>query len=365
VRRPEAGEAVVASAAAWLWAQQDPDGAWRSETYGLLASGQSLTPFVLEALLEVPADVCRPPAGALTRALEAIRLGVGDDGLCGLADPEAPEYPVYTTAHALRCLLRVGAPEDEVLALRLADALLTQQLGPDLSDGHPAAGGWGFGLRPPGHPGHMDVCHTRHVLEALQLAGRVDPDVRAGAEEFLAFVQRHPSDRRPQPPGDDAGQRGDVPYDGGFYFSPVVQAASKGGVGTTEDGTRYLRSYASATCDGVLALLAAGVPRFDERVVAAAGWLRRRSRLDVPEGIPDDDPSGWAQAVHFTHLASRAKAWNALGGPSGWRGALAAHLAELQREDGSFANAGAHLMKEDDPLLCTGLALLAAAHTLD
>ncbi|PYT19639.1 MAG: hypothetical protein DMG58_35885 [Acidobacteria bacterium] len=44
------------AAAEYLWIQQAEDGGWHSHTYGLLRSGQSLTPFVLQALLEVPED---------------------------------------------------------------------------------------------------------------------------------------------------------------------------------------------------------------------------------------------------------------------------------------------------------------------
>ena len=40
--------------AAYLWSRQAEDGGWHSHTYGLLRSGQSLTPFVLDALLQAP-----------------------------------------------------------------------------------------------------------------------------------------------------------------------------------------------------------------------------------------------------------------------------------------------------------------------
>ena len=43
---------VLNKATAFLQAKQSADGAWRSETYGLLKSGQSLTPFVLFALTD-------------------------------------------------------------------------------------------------------------------------------------------------------------------------------------------------------------------------------------------------------------------------------------------------------------------------
>src|SRR5262245_40083041 len=74
-------------AAAWLWSRQSEDGGWRSETYGLLKSGQSLTPFVLRALLEVPERVCPRPAGGVDRAVKFIRRRLDSHGLLGWDDP--------------------------------------------------------------------------------------------------------------------------------------------------------------------------------------------------------------------------------------------------------------------------------------
>jgi len=54
VRTPQP---AIARAAGYLWGVQAGDGGWHSRTYGLLRSGQSLTPFVLDALLEVPEEV--------------------------------------------------------------------------------------------------------------------------------------------------------------------------------------------------------------------------------------------------------------------------------------------------------------------
>src|SRR5258708_38698419 len=56
---------ALTRAAEYLWSQQSEDGGWDSHTYGLLRSGESLTGFVLEALLEVPTDVYQLPAAQL------------------------------------------------------------------------------------------------------------------------------------------------------------------------------------------------------------------------------------------------------------------------------------------------------------
>src|SRR5262245_40216782 len=80
-------EPPLARAAAYLWRQQAPDGGWHSRTYGLLRSGQSLTPFVLDALLQVPQDVYPVPAAKVERALAFIRSHARATGALGLADP--------------------------------------------------------------------------------------------------------------------------------------------------------------------------------------------------------------------------------------------------------------------------------------
>lgn len=345
---PAADHLALRRACAWLWARQGPDGGWHSETYGLLASGQALTPFVLDALLRVPETVAPRPPGGVQRALGFLRARVGPDGRVGLSIEGLPEYPTYATATTLLCLARAGDPADAPLVARLRAALLAAQLGPDLPPDHVAGGGWGFGVRPPGHPGHMDVAHTRHALEALRRSGGVPPAARGPALRFLGLLQKDPAQAARQPL---AGEVAPV-VDGGFYFSPVVLPASKGGA---------LVSYASATCDGLLALLAAGLPGDDPRVRAAAGWLERHPRLDRPEGIPAPDLEGWADSLTYYHLAARAEAWAALDRPGPWRDEARALLAAWQRPDGSFMNPAGQLMKEDDPLLATTFALIALA----
>ena len=64
---------VLRHAVSWLWSRQEADGGWHSHTYGLLRSGQALTPFVLEALLEAPEEVYPQPRGQVDRALAFIR----------------------------------------------------------------------------------------------------------------------------------------------------------------------------------------------------------------------------------------------------------------------------------------------------
>src|SRR5262249_37949656 len=108
-------QAALAKACEYLWSQQSEDGGWHSAQYGVMRSGESLTPFVLHALLQVPESVYPRPHQQMERALDFIRDHVEGHGSLGHGDPDLVEYPVYSTAYALRCLLEAhGSFEFEV-----------------------------------------------------------------------------------------------------------------------------------------------------------------------------------------------------------------------------------------------------------
>lgn len=367
----------LSQAAAWLWSQQAADGGWHSEQYALLKSGQAYTPFVLHILLDVPTSTYEPPVGGVQRALQFLRRQINEQGILGLADPDVLEYPNYATSYALRCFLQAGTVEDQALIKRMTGYLVKQQyreangFGPD----HLAHGGWGFGgVLKDGHPGHMDLAHTRRVLEALRLTGSINTDVSNRARVFLGLVQRDPNDPRPQPslqhaplPGWDhstpvsAGILSRIPFDGGFYFSPIVLNANKGRE-TSGPAASHFRSYASATCDGILALLATGVDSQDSRIQAALHWLQQHPNIHYPAGIPQEHPEPWGEAIHFYHLSVRAEVGNRLKLPGSWKADIIHELASRQASDGSYRNKMSALMKEDDSLLATALAVQALKH---
>jgi hypothetical protein len=359
---PAAPAGPLAQACAYLWAKQAADGGWHGET-GVFRSGQALTPFILHALTSAARDACAPPLGAVERALGFLRRHVSPEGLLGVADPDVLEYPNYSTAYALRCFVRLGSPRDRPLIQKMRDRLAAEQYGPanGFKESSLAFGGWGFGGKhAPGTTGHMDLAHTRRVLEGLREAGNTTPALFERALVFLRLMQRDPSERRAHPvPLETRGSLAKAPrFDGGFFFSPIVLDANKGAVLADARGP-YHGSYATATCDGLLALLAAGAPKDDARVRAAREWLMGHERLDQPEGIPRDTPQDWGQAVYYYHLAVRAEAYAALGLTQRVQGGIASQLAPRQRKDGSFKNERNHLMKEDDPLLATALAVIA------
>src|SRR5258708_4713924 len=100
----------VGRAAEYLWKQQADDGGWHSHTYGLLRSGQSLTPFVLEALLQVPESDYPLPSAQVDRAIAFLKRNTKPDGTVGMMDPDIPDYPNYSTALSISALARARRP---------------------------------------------------------------------------------------------------------------------------------------------------------------------------------------------------------------------------------------------------------------
>ena len=321
------GSAPLRDAARYLWSRQAEDGGFHSTTYGLLRSGQSLTPFVLVALLSVPESESSPPRGAIERALTFIKANTNADGALGLMDETAADYPNYATALAVCAMVKARSPQDheyeKVIAPMVAQ-LRTQQFGEanGWTSEQAPYGGWGMGgaIHRPPETGHVDLSMTRHVLEALQLSGvpASDPAVTRA----LVYLQRS------QNP------------DGGFYFSPVNPEINKAG----ENGGSFA-SYGTATADGVLALRAAGVPDEDPRITKAIAWLKDHHQADRASGFDDGTGQPWGLGLRFyyAHAISRV---------------LPNLPIELppQAGDGSFRNT-VNLVKEDDPLIATTFAL--------
>lgn len=234
---------------------------------------------------------------------------------------------------------------------------------------HPAYGGWGFGETrlAKGEAGHADLSHTRRILQALQMAGLEEKSIFEKAVFFLKYTQKDPADSRPQPGLDSSHLKNEI-YDGGFYYSPVVLAANKGKIellDKAKPALSFYRSYATATCDGLLSLLAIGKNTNDREVNNAIRWLTRHPKLEYPEGIPTDDQDEWYTVMKFYHWAVRAEAYRLINFKGeNWQKELWTLLKKEQKEDGSFANPKGARNKEDDPYLASTFALIALLNTV-
>ena len=352
----------LTAACTYLWNKQAADGGWHSETHTIMKGGAALTPFVLNALMAVPDSVYPKSKKKIEAALGFTRNNANDEGVLGLTDPDILEYPNYSTAYGLLALAKYGNSDDVELIDKITSYLVDQQFDEDrgIFPNHPAYGGWGFGEThlDSGYTGHIDLSHTRRVLQALQAAGYKDSTTKAKAHTFLSILQKHPQDNRLHP-GTDSTDKRRVPYDGGFYFSPVVLVANKGDQEPeSNDFQKHYRSYATATCDGLLSLLALGFNEQSEPIQAAVQWLQDHPKLSKPGGIPAGEADSWDEVMVFYHLMVRAEVNDVLN-IHGWENEMTMILKDEQAEDGSFSNPYGGPNKEDDPILATTMAVIS------
>jgi hypothetical protein len=297
----------------YLWSQQAKSGGWHSQTYGLLRSGQSLTPLIVNALLDAGTPSSDP---RLQRALAFLARQIGPEGAVGLT---ADDYPCYATALTLRAFVRTRRPGAEPLVAWLR----TQQMSPEngWQPADIAFGAWGIGGAPriAPNPGHIDISMTRHVLEALAEAGvpPSDPAMKS-ARTFIARCENP---------------------DGGFYFSTVETGANKAG--------EYL-SYGTTTADGMLCQLATGMDH-----TRTLRWLQANDSPSLPQGFTGPRLR-YAEGLRYYYADAATRAFRAAGTRR------ATPFKAPQQPNGSWRNAEP-LVKEDDPLVATAFAISALA----
>lgn len=314
----------------WLWSQQQADGGWHSTTYGLLRSGQSLTPFILLTLLESRQLAV---TAKVDSALAFVAANTAADGSLGRMDESSQDYPNYATSLAIRAIVKAGRPGWQQQIAPMLRYLRSQQFAEEngWKSDHMAYGAWGMGgerLHPP-QVGHVDLSMTRHVLQAFRDAGVPADD--AAFQKAQVYLKRL--------------QNGD----GGFFFSTTEEDTNK--AGSAREGE--FRSYGTATADGVLALRATGIPASDARVRTAWSWLTKNQtdpgRIAGFTGAAYDR---WHHGLAFYYAAVLAEAAQSIREKAPyWR--LPAPDAK-----GRFVNPE-NLVKEDDPLISTTLAVQA------
>lgn len=363
-------EKAIAAGAGFLVEQQQPDGTWRSKTYGLLKDGTSLTPLVIWSL----------PKSALTRAAQERGLAA----MSSWVESEArtthvrvlPQYPVYAAGLAIIVLSESeeARQKDETVVWRglLKAHQLTETNGWSQDDSR--FGGWGYSHDPPTRPAdgatlspldEPNLSATVFALEGLAAGHRDDPPMKVRLSKALQFVQRCQNWRANAPAADEKFN------DGGFHFLLIDEVRNKPGVAGV-DGTGQTRfvSYGSATADGLRALLLCGVKRDHPRVVAARLWLVRHLEDGAHPGAYPADRAHLQPSLDFYYAASLSKAFRQLQtgdarhSNSRWATLVASRLLTLQRHDGSWSNPAVDV-REDDPLIATSFALFALRNCLD
>ena len=357
-------DASVEKATRYLIAAQSPDGAWRSETYGALRDGPSLTPFVISGLWFLPQ--AGPQGKTAFRKGADYLVGFVDDKGQLRVGPRELLFPVYTAACASRMIVHAERSPRYLQAQRawlayLRGRQLNEALGWQPSD--PEYGGWGFSLDvprkpPPGRPKEL-LCESNlaaTIFAVAALRSAKTPDADPAYRQALGFVQRC------QNYTDDAG---DPRYDdGGFFFMPNDAAQNKAGVaGTDRHGRQRYHSYGTMTADGLRALLRCGLKADHPRVVAARKWLERNFSPKCNPGAFPADRAVLQDATYYYWSWASAHAFLAIGETgtlSGWPQQLAEELLRRQRADGTWVNRYTDA-KEDDPLIATSWAAASLA----
>lgn len=326
----------VDAALTWLLANQRSDGAFPSATYGLLAGGDSLTPAVLLALLDIAPFTSLKLDAAVRAGLGFLSTRTDSSGAIGLSGA-IPDYPVYATSQTILAAARSGQPQQLARFGSSIDWLVGQQLTRDRGwQDSPALGGWPMGSKivpSPPHPGHVDLSMTRRALQALRAAGTLDA---AAESDALAFVS-----------GSETGG-------GGFVYSKVNPGLNKAGPTT---------GYGSATCDGLLALTALGPSDNGPQIQRGLVFLRSIHRSDRNPGLTGGPFAAFAVAMKGYYRAASSAVFARWGWPEGGAEEMLAAVLADQRPGGFWQNKDV-LQKEDDPLIATALALQALAGAL-
>ena len=337
-------------ASAFLIQHQSPDGSWRSQTYGFLKDGPSLTPHVAAFLAQLPQNKFKT-IGAVENARRFLRTAARENLI----------YPVYTAAD----IIPLFAIEPEIRTPwldYLRQHQLTESLGWQLNDAE--YGGWSYAINPPHRPADVknrgpwdwsNLSATLAAMEALRLSGITDQD--PAISPALLFTERCQN----LPP---EGYQGDDKFDdGGFFFSHAEPIRNKAGAAGNDRYGQRFNSYGSATVDGILSLIDCGLPADHPRVQAAKAWLSKRFNVEHNPGnfVPANEDL--RDATYFYYCRGLARVMHRLG----WRAwqkdnqsidgasALIEALLKRQKPDGSWSNSFTD-GREDDPLVATPMA---------
>jgi hypothetical protein len=341
----------------YLARAQGKDGGWHSQTYGQLKGGAALTTFVLDALSHAPADWRSKQAETITRGYDFLKPGFARRGTIACPDGSL-DHPTYGAALWLRGRRRLNLPAEVPMRGELVKYLLGAQCAEvrGFEQASPSYGGWDFLGQGDAHgvTTGTNLSVTCLVLEALAEEIRREPSGKQAREIQAALARGLIWTKLCQQ------------QDGGFCFTPEPMSLNNK-ADFKDEGRHEPRSYGTATGDGIRALLACGLPADDKRVVRAAVWLAERPSLELVPGFEALPPElGWQRGLRFYYYASLARVLPTFSAAdvASRRKGLLEMLLKLQRTDGSYVNESDR-MRENDPLIATGLGATALAALLD
>ncbi len=341
---PSAAEvdALIASSAKWLRAQQQPDGAFLQGKQFVLGITQ------LSALALVKAGATKDDP-AVAKALAYQERFRQPDG--GFYNPEEG-LENYGSSLALQLLAATGGDPGRIAGAQ--GFLFSTQ---NATTGSITEGGIGYGSR---GAGNEDISNTSYAITALRASGVPASDPRL--QKALGFLERC----------QDLSSVNTLPWvknRGGAVYTPDESKA--GGSWYTAkagDPPPAMDPYGSVTYTLIASYLTLDLKPDDHRVKAALGWISGNWRLDVNPGMPEKQ----AREGLFYYYVSMAKTFdlldqNALALKDGrtvdWRGELFSVLSQRAQtgEQGTFWINDTKRWGEAIPQLVTAYSLQALA----
>lgn len=301
--------AAAGRGAAYLRAQQKPDGSWEFHP--------GITGLAATALLRLP---------GVSRTEELRTTGRALDRLATLARPDGgihdDDLETYVTAIAVMAL-QAGGRSQDVPLIQKGRAYLVQQVvdeGEGVKASDPFYGSVGYRPTTKRDAARGDVINLEYGLRALKETDLQSNDPSWGkAITFLERLQNRSA----------SNDQSWAANDGGFVYQPGLSKV-EGGLTT---------SYGSATLAGVLSFTYANLKKGDPRVDAALQWIRERYTVD-------ENPGMGQKTVYYYYMVL-AKALAAVGestltdskGQSHvWREELSRKLVSLQHKEGFWVN---------------------------
>ena len=339
-------EHVIDRGIHFLLDQLDDDGIWHSPNYGNLKEGAAITSFVLYSLGHCESRLPAESKVALQAATNKLIPGIRDGGF--VTNPNGPDYSNYASAMLLVAASKLDLELPTGIPNKLVSYLIRSQLDEEegYASGQPDFGGWDLSGWMTGQrqTTGTNISVTSCVLEALFDYKNVEGVAPAIAKARSWIKGCHNSDG-----------------DGGFFFHPKRE--HDGNKAGWHDGDRrqQVRSYGTATADGMRCLDYLNIDDQNAIAEAAQKWFEKNPSLkQVPGFEHETHPGTWADGLRYYFYYTMSKSLHLL--PKDRADHVAAQIIEIlkseQRTNGSWHNSNAR-MREDDPLIATGFAIIA------
>lgn len=341
-------ENAIGKGLTWLAGKQMPEGNWAQVEY------PAVTALALTAFQGDPSKYYKNKFDKNVKSgYEYLLKNVHSDG--GIYGKDLKNY---NTAISMMAFFMANNSAYEQILKNGRKYLINQQddFGEKGMGDHPLDGGIGYG----GTYKNSDINNTTTALEAIYYTRYLKSDVANDPEtkdlnwkaavQFISRIQNLPGSN------DQKWASADPDNKGGFVYFP---GDSKAGEQKLPDDKKALRSYGSASYNGLLSYIYAQMDKSDPRVKSVIEWLNRYYTLNENPGM---DQAGLYYYYHTMAKALSIAGIDSIvlkdGSKVNWRQELAKRLIDLQNPDGSWINQKSGRFWEKDPNLVSAYATI-------